>query len=138
MKTNVFCEEASIPYAYDDCGWNFYDDISGKPLNNTLVTKARAEEMGVIAEMKIWDVVDRPKNMRVIGTRWVDVNKGDEANPYYRSRLVAQEYKRDQEWAFFTATPPLETLRALLVCGTVAQLPVLESNDLAKKYWNVD
>ena len=26
-----------------------------------------------------------------IGTRWVDVNPGDESNPGYRSRLVAQE-----------------------------------------------
>ena len=31
-----------------------------------------------------------------IGTRWVDVNKGDDVNPEYRSRLVAQEIKRDK------------------------------------------
>ena len=73
--------------------------------------------------MKVWDVVDRLKGMVVYGTRWVDVNKGDEARPYYRSRLVVQEYKRKAEWEFFTATPPLESLRALLICGTIKELP---------------
>mgnify|MGYP003329183013 CR=1 FL=1 len=28
-----------------------------------------------------------------IGTRWVDVNKGDDVHEEYRSRLVAQELK---------------------------------------------
>ena len=31
-----------------------------------------------------------------IGVRWIDVNKGDEDNPDYRSRLVAQEIKMDK------------------------------------------
>ena len=54
------CEDKQMPYAYDDCGWDYVDDVSGKWLNNTLVTRARGEEMGVMKEMKIWDVVDRP------------------------------------------------------------------------------
>ncbi len=28
-----------------------------------------------------------------ISTRWVDVNKGDDVNPKYRSRLVARQMK---------------------------------------------
>ena len=28
-----------------------------------------------------------------VGTRWVDVNKGDDQKPDYRSRWVAQEIK---------------------------------------------
>ena len=32
-----------------------------------------------------------------IGTRWVDINKGDEDNPEYTSRLVAQDIKRDKK-----------------------------------------
>ena len=39
--------------------------------------------------------------------------------PFYRSRLVVQEYKRQADWSFFTATPPLEALRSLLICATV-------------------
>ena len=43
-----------------------------------------------------------------IHTRWVDVNKGDEVKPEYRSRLVAEEIKRDNPEDLFAATPPLE------------------------------
>ena len=33
----------------------------------------------------------------MIGTRWVDIDKGDEAKPDYRSRLVAKEFNNGQE-----------------------------------------
>ena len=32
-----------------------------------------------------------------IGAKWVDVNKGDERRPEYRSRLVAKEIKKDKQ-----------------------------------------
>ena len=51
----------------------------------------------------------------MFGTRWVDINKGDETKPFYRSRLVVQEYKRQADWSFFTAT--------LLICATIDELP---------------
>ena len=41
---------------------------------------------------------------------------------YYRSRLVVQEYTSSR-WSFFTATPPLGTLRSLLICATIEELP---------------
>ena len=40
-----------------------------------------------------------------IGTRWVDVNKGDDENPDYRSRLVAQELNTQKREDLFAATP---------------------------------
>ena len=48
--------------------------------------------------------------------RWVDVNKGDEVEPNYRSRLVARQMKAlDKSGAcFFAPTPPIEALRAVL------------------------
>ena len=48
--------------------------------------------------------------------------KGDEHKPFYRSRLVVQEYKRKADGSFFTATPPLEALQ-ILICGTIDELP---------------
>ena len=39
---------------------------------------------------------------------WIDVNKGDEGAPGYRSRLVAKEIRRKHEDSIFAATPPLE------------------------------
>ena len=49
-----------------------------------------------------------------IGTRWIDINKGDAVNPNYRSRLVAKEYKVDVRPELFAAPPPTECLRLLL------------------------
>ena len=54
---------------------DYTDDTSGKLLNNTLVEKARAEEISVIREPGVWEVVDRPPDEVVFGTRWVDINK---------------------------------------------------------------
>ena len=44
----------------------------------------------------------------------MDVNKGNESQPNYRSRLVAKEIKTYDQPAYFSATPPLEALRVLI------------------------
>ena len=49
-----------------------------------------------------------------ITVRWVETNKGDDANPKYRSRLVAREIRMQGEDAIFAPTPPLESLRIVL------------------------
>ena len=51
---------------------------------------------------------------RPIGTRWVDTNKGDKIKPKIRSRLVAQELKRDKQPELSAATPPVEYIRYLV------------------------
>ena len=116
------CEEPKTLFPYDECGWDCIDDTSGKLLN-TLVEKARAKEISVIRELGVWEVVDRPCGEVVFGTRWVDINKGDENKPFCRSRLVVQEYRHQADWSFFAATPPLEALRSLLICATIEELP---------------
>ena len=82
------CEESKTPFPYDECGWDYVDDTSGKLLNNTLVEKARTEEISVIRELGVWEVVDRPRGEVVFGTRWVDINKGDKNKHFHRSQLV--------------------------------------------------
>ena len=44
-------EEPKTPFPYDECGWDYIDDTSGMLLKNTLVEKARAEEISVIREL---------------------------------------------------------------------------------------
>ena len=79
------CEEPKTPFPYDECGWDHIDDMSGKLLNNTIVEKARAQEISVIREVGVSEVVDRPRDEVLFGTRWVDINKGDEHKSFYRS-----------------------------------------------------
>ena len=78
------CEKPKTPFPHDECGWDYIDDTSGKLHNNTRVEKTRADEISVIRELGVWEVVDRPRDEVVFGTRWVDINKGDETP----SRLV--------------------------------------------------
>ena len=58
-------------------------------------------------------------NNKVITTRWIDTDKGDEENPNYRARLVGREIKTDERPDLFAATPPLESLRYIVSkCAT--------------------
>ena len=71
-----------------------HDDVSGALLDPHLVTKARRTELELFRKMGVYDKVPRTVAMAakksVIGTRWIDVNKGDDRNPDYHSRLVAK------------------------------------------------
>ena len=50
-----------------------------------------------------------------IAVRWVDMNKGDKANPNYRSRLVAKEFRgNDDRPEWFADTPPSECMKLML------------------------
>ena len=64
------------PFPCDEWSWDYIDDTGDKLLNNTLVEKARVQEMSVIRELGVWEVVDRPHDEVVFGTRWFDINKG--------------------------------------------------------------
>ena len=49
---------------------------------------------------------------------WIDNDKGDEVNPDYRSRLVAQEIKVDKSQELFAGAPPLEAKKMLMSLAT--------------------
>ena len=96
----------------------FWDDMSGKRLKPDLVKQARTEELAEFKAFKVYDKVNIEECWEVtgkdpIGTKWVDVNKGDDVNPDYRSRLVAQDIKTDTRDDLFAATPPLEAKNML-------------------------
>ena len=98
---------------------SIWDDMSGKRLDSNLVKEARKEEIIEVKKHKVYEKVPiqqclEETGQAPVGTRWVDVNKGDDSNVEYRSRLVAQELKR-LSWAddLFAATPPLEVKKML-------------------------
>ena len=63
-----------------------------------------------VPEEECWNCTRK----ETISVKWVDVNKGDEVHPEYRSRLVAKEIKADKRVDLFAATPPLEGKKLLL------------------------
>jgi hypothetical protein len=74
------------------------DDLTGQVLQDSLVKEARAKELAFFHSKNVWLKVPM-RNGRTTGgqqpisVRWVDVNKGDDMNPNYRSRLVARQMK---------------------------------------------
>ena len=69
----------------------------------------------------------------------MDINKGDEENPDYRSRLVAQELNQSKRDDIFAATPPLEVLRLVIsiLASTRKQNKwKLDSVDIKRAYFH--
>ena len=69
--------------------------------------------------MQLYDKVPINECKRATGkmpitVRWIDINKGDNEKPNYRSRLVARELNTHKRDDLFAATPPLEALKIIL------------------------
>ena len=91
------------------------DASTGQILDERLVKKARQLEMVYLGSKNVYTkrpIEEALKNTgkQPIGVRWVDVNKGDDEAPNYRSRLVAKDFRRKGEDTIFAPTPPLEAL----------------------------
>ena len=109
------------------------------------VRKARDKEMKYIEEKGVWKVIAREEAVRrevkIIKTRWIDINKGDRANPNYRSRLVAKEFRDGNQEGLFASTPPLEALKLLISMtatidqGLKTEEKVIMINDVARAFF---
>lgn len=62
----------------------------------------------------------------------MDVDKGDEVDPEYRSRLVAKEFKTGKREDLCAATPPLEANRMLFSIAATRGLGRRAGNDKFK------
>ena len=98
--------------------WKAWDDVTGADLNVEDVKAARKLEMEYFKKLGVYEVVSRDMVQltggKLIGTRWVDVNKGDSTNVECRSRLVGREFNVGRDDALYAATPPLEALRLIV------------------------
>ena len=134
-------EEDYLSTLYE--GLEFVDDVTGAPLDKSRAITARKLEMDFFRRMGVYTKIVREKGMKVITTRWLDVNKGDEASPDYRARLVGREIATDKRADLFAATPPLESLRMILSICAMHQTDVDEeenfvvmSNDIKRAYFH--
>ena len=97
-----------------------WDDITGEALDVRLVKAGRMEEIGYMKQIGAWEpvlrseVLERNPEAKIVGTRWVQVNKGCKEKPGVRCRLVAQEFAHDKRDDLFAGTPPLAAARYVL------------------------
>ena len=70
------------------------DDVSGAVLDPEMVKQGREVEMTFFETMGVYGRVPRSEQAetggKIIGTKWIDVNKGDQDNPRMRCRLVGK------------------------------------------------
>ena len=98
---------------------NAYDEMSGEEIDIDVVRGAIREDIKYFRGMHVCTKVPLSEcyeetGEAPIGVKWVDTNKGDKANPNYRSRLVAQEFKTEEMPEWYAATPPSECLKPCL------------------------
>ena len=103
---------------YMDHQGNFWDEVSGNPLNSEEVIAARLDEIKQLHSHDVYDKVPltdcwQSSGRAPVKVKWIDINKGDNVNHEYRSRLVAKEIKMDKRLDLFAATPPLEAKKLL-------------------------
>ena len=113
--------EAEIHGPAQGFSGRYKDDLSGQVLNDKMVMAARMKELEWFHAKGVWIKVPRSEARATTGrppitVRWVDVNKGDDACPNYRSRLVARQMKAldHSGTSYFAPAPPIEALRTVI------------------------
>ena len=138
---NAMCSlyvQADVEYAVDD--------VSGALLDPKLVHAGRSVEMKFFDGMKVYDRVPRAEQAetggKIIGTKWIDVNKGDIDNPNIRCRLVGKEFRTTPDDALYASTPPLEALRLIISRAATIDKHGKERevmiNDVSRAYFYAD
>ena len=121
-----------------------WDDVSGAELDPTAVRKARAEEIDYVHNMSLYTKVPIEECYKKTGrapitVRWIDINKGDQKNPNYRSRLVAREVNIHQMDDLFAWTPPLEALKSILsMAASGNRGEVVMVNELGRAFFHAN
>jgi hypothetical protein len=98
----VFCMEPNRVYeALLDVDW----------------VNAMHEELNNFSRNEVWELVERPKNHNVIGTKWVFRNKHNEDGVVVRNkaRLVAQGYTQIEGLDFSETFAPVARLEAIRI-----------------------
>jgi hypothetical protein len=111
-----FCER----YSFVSCGEPTRIE---EPLEDPDWVNAMHEELDNFARNEVWELVKRPSDHNVIGTKWVFRNKQDEIGVIVRNkaRLVAQGYTQVEGLDFdetFAPVARLETIQTLLAYAT--------------------
>ncbi|GKD32225.1 retrovirus-related pol polyprotein from transposon TNT 1-94, partial [Tanacetum coccineum] len=99
---------------------------------------AMQEELNPFIANDVWELVPQPRNMTIIGTKWVFRNKLDENGVVSRNkaRLVAQGYNQQEGIDYDKTYAPLarlEYIRILLAYACALGVCLVRRNELVKE-----
>ena len=70
------------------------DDLSGMKLDRGKVEEAKQKQIEYVRKKGVWKKISRREALangwEIIKTRWIDINKGDDETPIYKSRAVGK------------------------------------------------
>lgn len=76
------------------------DDISSAPLDPDIIIAARKLEISYAENKPVWEKILRKlakeRGWKIVRSRWIDIYKGDDLHPNYRSRMVGKEFNDRQ------------------------------------------
>jgi hypothetical protein len=93
--------------------------------------EAMQEELNQFKRSEVWDLVPRPNDINVIGTKWIYKNKSDENGTVTRNkaRLLAQGYTQVEGLDFdetFAPVARLESIRLLLGVACILKFKLFQ------------
>ena len=96
-----------------------WDDLTGANLDPREASMASMKELGYIHDKSVYRRIPRsealPIGIRILKTKWIDIDKGDLEHPNYRSRFVTMEFNTRRMDGLFASTPALEALQRFVV-----------------------
>ena len=129
-------------------GETAWDDGTSMELDKGMVVKARRKEIEYVRDRKVWVKIPRSvarrNGWKIVKTRWIDINKGDDKEPMYRCRIVGKEFNNGEMEGLFAGTPPLEALRylvsqaATVTEGGLEEEQILMVNDVARAFFEAE
>nr|GEW46979.1 retrovirus-related Pol polyprotein from transposon TNT 1-94 [Tanacetum cinerariifolium] len=98
-------------------------ELTSHLLENVIALKeeswviAMQEEINQFISNDVWELVLNPKNMTIIGTKWVYKNKLDENGVVSRNKasLVAQSYNQQEGIDYYETYAPIARLEAIRI-----------------------
>ena len=137
-----------VSFAESSFKTRYLDEYTREELPLHLVKAAMIDELSYFND-HVWQVSTMSQaradpDSKLVRTRWVLCNKGDEEEPDIRARLVACELNQGEEThgQFYAATPPLECKRMLFSgmttrrTGRTGGTLKLSFVDVRKAYFN--
>nr|GEX11016.1 retrovirus-related Pol polyprotein from transposon TNT 1-94 [Tanacetum cinerariifolium] len=91
--------------------------VIGKALEDESWIVAMQEELNQFIVNDVWKLVPQPKNMTIIGTKWVFINKLDENGvvSQNKARLVAQGYNQQEGVDYDETYAPVARLESIKI-----------------------
>jgi hypothetical protein len=138
-RYDYFLSSVSLSSNYDGplC---YQEDVEGS--NSEKWKEAMKDEMNSLEKNATWDLVELPRDRKIVGCKWVyKLNKGvDDKVERYKSRMIVKRYSQKEGIDFhdiFSPVVKIVSIRSVLTLVALLDLE-LEKLDVKSSFLHVD